>query len=95
LKFKIDRKWLDKAEKELGETQEIKEEKLDELRKLLSANDNVPKGREDDAFLLRFLRAKKFDTEKAFKMVIIIPSNYLPFLSENLINHFRCKSIIR
>lgn len=27
------------------------------------------KGREDESFLLRFLRAKKFDVDKAFKMI--------------------------
>lgn len=95
--MQTDRTWLEKAEKELGETSEVKEEKLKELRELLSANENIPKGREDDAFLLRFLRAKKFDVEKVFKMVISLhPFSINSFYRnrKSFIN-FRCRSIIQ
>lgn len=36
---------------------------------MVKENKNVCKGRQDDSFLLRFLRAKKFDVEKAFMMM--------------------------
>ena len=61
----LDKFWKDKAEKELGENEDAKE-KILQLRHLLTCN-----GRRDDAFLLRFLRAKKFDVDKALKMVNI------------------------
>jgi len=64
-----DMSWREKAQKELGETSEAYE-KIDQLRSLLSSSELTrQKGREDEAFLLRFLRAKKFDIEKAFKMM--------------------------
>lgn len=43
--------------------------KVKQLRNLLTGCDLNQKGREDEAFLLRFLRAKKFDVEKSFKMM--------------------------
>jgi hypothetical protein len=72
--------WKEKAELELGETNHIVNICCKQLRNLLAVkqtngNDKDNKNgflwnkRQDDAFLLRFLRAKKFDVDKAFKMV--------------------------
>lgn len=36
---------------------------------MIASSEISRKGREDESFLLRFLRAKKFDVEKAFKMI--------------------------
>lgn len=44
-------------------------DKIKQLRKLINSCDLNAKGREDEAFLLRFLRAKKFDVDKSFKML--------------------------
>lgn len=64
----IDKSWREKAEKELNENGEAYA-KVKQLRGLIQGCDLSQKGREDEAFLLRFLRAKKFDVEKSFKMM--------------------------
>uniref|UniRef100_A0A182VUK4 CRAL-TRIO domain-containing protein n=1 Tax=Anopheles minimus TaxID=112268 RepID=A0A182VUK4_9DIPT len=66
--------YREKAEKELGETGgELTYTKIRQLRQQLNIyNENHQRAlgcRRDDSFLLRFLRAKKFDVEKAFKMM--------------------------
>ncbi|XP_058126518.1 LOW QUALITY PROTEIN: retinaldehyde-binding protein 1-like [Anopheles ziemanni] len=70
----LDPKYREKAEKELGETGgELTYTKIRQLRQQLNIyNENHQRAlgcRRDDSFLLRFLRAKKFDVEKAFKMM--------------------------
>lgn len=65
-----DKTWREKAEKELGETSDAYE-KVKQIRTLLADSGDSYKGRDDEAFILRFLRAKKFDVDKAFKMVSI------------------------
>ncbi|GIX87768.1 alpha-tocopherol transfer protein-like [Caerostris extrusa] len=53
------------AEKELGETPEVRKTALKALRKLISEEgDFCPQT--DETFLLRFLRAKKYDVKKSF-----------------------------
>lgn len=52
----------------MGETDEAFD-KVKQLRNLITASDINQKGRDDEAFLLRFLRAKKFDVDKAFSMI--------------------------
>lgn len=64
-----DKKLREKAEKELGETSDIASIRIRTLRHMLSMSLGGLKGRQDDAFLLRFLRAKKFDVDKSFKMI--------------------------
>ncbi|XP_055709444.1 clavesin-2-like isoform X2 [Phlebotomus papatasi] len=67
----LDVEWREKAEKELGESSEISRTALKQFRHLLRINrENVPFGWRDDAFLLRFLRAKKFDVDKAYRMTL-------------------------
>ncbi|GFU12315.1 CRAL_TRIO_N domain-containing protein [Nephila pilipes] len=54
-----------KAEEELGETPEIKIQSLKELRRLIKEEAEFQPVK-DDAFLIRFLRVKKYDVKKAF-----------------------------
>ncbi|KAL1430463.1 hypothetical protein MTO96_014908 [Rhipicephalus appendiculatus] len=58
----------DVALRELGETPTIRQTALSELRQLISGEPslNCPT---DDAFLLKFLRARKYDTQATFKNV--------------------------
>ena len=63
-----DKSWREKAERELGETSDAYE-KVKQIRIQLTDSGEFYKGRDDEAFILRFLRAKKFDVDKAFKMV--------------------------
>ncbi|GIY00551.1 clavesin-2 [Caerostris darwini] len=52
-----------KAEEELNETEETRNSSIEELRELIS--DKNLKCRTDDAFLLQFLRARKFNVKNA------------------------------
>lgn len=70
LSFCVEIEWQQKARQELGEECEIRRTKLKQLEELIVADIEIPNARRDDAFLLRFLRAKKFDVDKSFRMVI-------------------------
>lgn len=65
----VDQIWLEKAEQELGENDTVRSIKLKQFADRIAQDENVPLCRRDNAFLLRFLRAKKFDVDKAFRMV--------------------------
>ncbi|KFM57265.1 Alpha-tocopherol transfer protein-like protein, partial [Stegodyphus mimosarum] len=58
----------ERAQKELGETEEVKQNALAEMRKLVEAE---PKFvcRNEDAYLLQYLRARKFNVKKAFALL--------------------------
>jgi len=55
------------AREELGETEETRSAGLAHLRAYLSARSHLSRVRTDDVFLLRFLRAQKFNADKAAK----------------------------
>ncbi|XP_018563232.2 alpha-tocopherol transfer protein-like [Anoplophora glabripennis] len=58
----------ERAEKELNESPEVYKRELEALRLMVKNDPNlsVP---DSDQFLLRFLRARKFDSKKAFHMI--------------------------
>ncbi|XP_077559984.1 alpha-tocopherol transfer protein-like isoform X2 [Haemaphysalis longicornis] len=56
------------AYRELGETPEVRRESLEKLRELL-ADDPSLHSPTDDAFLTKFLRARKYNVDKAFKNI--------------------------
>ncbi|RZC38378.1 alpha-tocopherol transfer protein-like [Asbolus verrucosus] len=60
--------WQKTAEEELNETPENLKQEVFALRQMVQ-NDTSLNVLEDDAFLLRFLRARKFDSKKAFHML--------------------------
>ena len=72
---------LQKARKELREVPEKRSEFIRQLRKAIEAYDRQPEEedvvfqRTDDKFLLRFLRARKFDVERALSLYV----NYYKF----------------
>ncbi|CAN7998722.1 unnamed protein product [Ixodes hexagonus] len=59
----------EKAEKSLNETPQRRTEALRELKKLLQGQEETLTTRTDALFLLRFLRARKFEVPKAFQMI--------------------------
>lgn len=77
----LDKIWLKRAEQELGENDTVRSVKLKQLAERIAQDENVPPCRRDNAFLLRFLRVKKFDVDKAFRMV-----NEILIFVENLRN---------
>ncbi|XP_035220940.1 alpha-tocopherol transfer protein-like isoform X2 [Stegodyphus dumicola] len=59
---------VEKARKELGETEEVRLNAIAEMRKLVQAEPKLV-CRTDDAFLLQYLRARKFNVKKAFSLL--------------------------
>uniref|UniRef100_A0A336MJM3 CSON000244 protein n=1 Tax=Culicoides sonorensis TaxID=179676 RepID=A0A336MJM3_CULSO len=63
----LNEEWIKRAEQELGETETVRLNALNELRNEISSQFNFKFHLQDD-FLLRFLRARKFNVQKAFKL---------------------------
>ncbi|XP_077992738.1 alpha-tocopherol transfer protein-like [Glandiceps talaboti] len=63
-------KTAEKAKQELNEDPETRDQKIDELRGKFRKEKPEVKLPPDDAFLVRFLRNKKFDVDRAFKMLL-------------------------
>ncbi|XP_077992747.1 alpha-tocopherol transfer protein-like [Glandiceps talaboti] len=63
-------KTAEKAKQELNEDPETRDQKIDELREKFRKEKPEVKLPPDDAFLVRFLRNKKFDVDRAFKMLL-------------------------
>lgn len=59
------------AERELGETPSRRRTELKNLRRLIAEEEDF-RPRQDDAFLLRFLRSRKYDAERAFKVGCVL-----------------------
>nr|XP_042909016.1 alpha-tocopherol transfer protein-like [Parasteatoda tepidariorum] len=57
-----------KAEEELNETEESRAQALTELRRLIAKERNLEIWT-DDSYLLQFLRARKFDPERAMELI--------------------------
>lgn len=73
-----------RAEIELGETAEVKEAALEQLTEMLLSQDEF-RPRMDKDYLIRFLRAKKFDVKKAFSLIrnfyrcrLLSPAKFAP-----------------
>ncbi|KAL4135050.1 hypothetical protein QTP88_006712 [Uroleucon formosanum] len=90
--------WKFKLQKEINEPSDP-EFAIDELRTLIKG-DIFLKSRMDDAFMLKFLRARKFQVNKAFKLIqnyfeakeknpklfnLIFPSKYKVFLESGTV----------
>lgn len=69
----------EKAERELGETLERRTAALKELRALVDGEADTLRSRTEPLFLLRFLRARKFDVPAAFRLL----RNYYRIRYEN------------
>lgn len=76
---KLDKTTQDKAEEELFETGEKRESAIKELREKLSKNKQLVCPSEDDRFLLKFLRARKFNVERAYDLIM----NYYTLRASN------------
>ncbi|XP_070533460.1 alpha-tocopherol transfer protein-like [Ptychodera flava] len=60
---------LEKAKKELNEDPSKTEQKLHDLRQMFKKRPDI-KFRTDDTFLLRYLRVRKFNVERAYKTLV-------------------------
>ncbi|XP_029650679.1 alpha-tocopherol transfer protein-like [Octopus sinensis] len=69
---------IKKAEKELNEKPQWRERDIQALRDMVNKQQDLF-ARTDDAFLLRFLRARKFDYDRAFSLLL----NFYRMKAEN------------
>lgn len=65
---RLEQEWRDRAQEELQEKAEWRDRDIQALRDLVEKEENFMCDT-SDAFLIRFLRAKKFDYEASFKML--------------------------
>ncbi|XP_043466265.1 alpha-tocopherol transfer protein-like isoform X2 [Leptopilina heterotoma] len=70
---------MEYARRELGETEEVKCQTLQELREMIYERGECSPQRMDDAFLIRFLRARNFNIHRAHRLVV----NYYNFKEEH------------
>lgn len=67
------------ARRNLGESPDTRQSLVQELRDMIYERGEVVPHRTDDAFLIRFLRARRFDVEKAHRLM----TNYYRFKENN------------
>ncbi|XP_046620963.1 alpha-tocopherol transfer protein-like isoform X2 [Neodiprion virginianus] len=70
---------MEYARTQLGETDEVKCLTIDELRDMIYERGECTPHRMDDAFLIRFLRARRFNVNKAHRLVV----NYYNFKDDH------------
>ncbi|XP_022319792.1 clavesin-2-like [Crassostrea virginica] len=75
----ISEELLKKSEKELGEDQFKRSEDIADVREQIETRPDITFLRTDDAFILRFLRARKFVSVEAFKLL----ARYFEFRQNN------------
>ncbi|XP_022908344.1 alpha-tocopherol transfer protein-like [Onthophagus taurus] len=64
----LEEEWLKIAAEELGENPEKRKQEIAAVKLMIMNDPNISIPNEDN-FLLRFLRARKFDSKKAFQMI--------------------------
>ncbi|XP_042910779.1 alpha-tocopherol transfer protein-like [Parasteatoda tepidariorum] len=82
---------MKRAEDELGETDEVKMKCLAEIKNLINDEEDFHPCM-DDIFLLRFLRVKKFKTDKAFQSLkdyYVYKAQYSGIISDRLPSDIR------
>ncbi|XP_055693095.1 retinaldehyde-binding protein 1-like [Lutzomyia longipalpis] len=67
-----------KAEEELNETEEVKEEALRKFSELIQCEDNLVLPHDNRPFMLKFLRARQFNVDASFNLM----RNYFKFKQE-------------
>lgn len=70
---------MEYARRELGETEDIKYQTLNDLREMIYERGECMPYRMDDAFLLRFLRARNYNINRAHRLMV----NYFNFKEEH------------
>ncbi|XP_070507792.1 retinaldehyde-binding protein 1-like [Chironomus tepperi] len=75
----LEEKYIIKAQRELNETEETKNNALAQLRLWISRHDFFKNCRQDDKFLLQFLRTKKYNMERVidlFERYLLLKNTY-------------------
>ncbi|KAL1458274.1 hypothetical protein WDU94_008436 [Cyamophila willieti] len=67
--FHLTEEWLRRAREQIEEDPQEARKNIETLRQLIRGDKNLKSIREDDIFLAGFLRARKHNVEKAFKMM--------------------------